>query len=362
MCPTIASLLEQPRFQQQADVDVIQMGARLAGFAHQWRSLLGCCRAPNRVEEGVGLNFQHRPQLTHHSITFRTRNSHQDLQQAVDALLSKGTIAGVLNEACPRFYSRLYLVPKKTGDLRPVIDLSALNHHLVEPHFKMEIQAFVRAAFRSQEWTVSIDIRDAFLHVPMHRAIKKYLRFRVNRKTYQFTCLPFGSTTSPQEFTKLLRPVVAWLRWQGVKLHVYLDDWLICAVSPEQAQMHSEMTIALLQRLGWVINFKKSDQTPSQDTKFLGMHFNTLQFTVAPLPKMRLKVQSVHQHWMSNPIILARDLHRLLGMVVFMATLVRCGRLRLRTIQCWAATAWCQRTENWTDKIIVPQWVQQEVA
>ena len=90
--------------------------------------------------------------------------------------------------------------------------------------------------------------------------------------------------------------------------------------------MHSEMTISILQRLGWVINFEKSDLTLSQDFQFLRMQFNTRQFTVAPLPKMRLKVQSVHHHWMSNPIITARDLHRLLGMVVFMATLVCRGR------------------------------------
>ena len=121
------------------------------------------------------------------------------------------------------------------------------------------------------------------------------------------------------------------------------------AESPEQAQLHSEMTISLLQRLGWVINFKKSDLIPSEDFQFLGMHFNTRQFTVAPLPKMRLKVQSVHQHWMTNPIIKANDLHRLLGMMVFMATLVRRGRWRLWPVQWWAATTWCQKTGNWTE-------------
>ena len=63
----------------------------------------------------MGLNFRHRPQLTHHSIAFRTRNSHQDLQQAVDALLSKGAIERVLNQTSLGFYSRLFLVPKKTG-------------------------------------------------------------------------------------------------------------------------------------------------------------------------------------------------------------------------------------------------------
>ena len=92
------------------------------------------------------------------------------------------------------------------------------------------------------------------------------------------------------------------------------------------------------------------------------MQFNTRRFTVAPLPKMRVKVQSVHQHWMANPNITARDLHRLLGMLVFMASLVRRGRLRLRPVQWWAATAWCQRTGNWSDGIQVPQWVLSEVA
>ena len=59
--------------------------------------------------------------------------------------------------------------------------------------------------------------------------------FRGQPVVYQFTCLPFGLATSPREFTKLLRPVVSLLRQQGVKLHVYLDDWLIRADTWEQA-------------------------------------------------------------------------------------------------------------------------------
>ena len=356
---SLASLLMLP---QPRNVDGFQVGARLADFAPHWRSLLGNCRATGIVEDGVGIAFQQRPQLTHQSISFRTRNSRQDLQQAVDALLMKGAIERVTNVRSLGFYSRLFLVPKKTGDLRPVIDLSTLNRHMVVPHFKMETQGSVRSAIRSQEWAVSIDIRDAYLHVPMHQAVRKYLRFVVNKKVYQFTCLPFGLATSPREFTKLLRPVVSLLRQQGVKLHVYLDDWLIRADTPEEAQLHSQTIIKVLQFLGWIINFEKSDLTPSQDFQFIGMQFNTRRFTVAPLPKMRIKVQSVLQHWMANPNITARDLHRLLGMLVFMASLVRGGRLRLRPVQWWAATAWCQRTGNWSDRIQVPQWVLSEVA
>ena len=77
--------------------------------------------------------------------------------------------------------------------------------------------------------------------------------FMVNKRIYQFTCLPFRLATSPREFIKLLRPVVAMLRKRDVKLHVYLDDWLILADTPEQAQLHARMTISLIQHLGWII-------------------------------------------------------------------------------------------------------------
>ena len=185
------------------------MGARLADFVPQWRSLLGSCRATNTVEDGVGITFLRRPQLTHQCINFWARNSHQDLKQAVEALLAKGAIERVSSVTSLGLYSWLFLVPKKTRDLRPVIDLSTLNGHMVVPHFKMEMQGSVRSAIRSQEWTVSIDICDPHLHVPMHKAVRKYLCFVVNKQVYQFTCLPFGLATSPWEFTKLLCPAVA---------------------------------------------------------------------------------------------------------------------------------------------------------
>ena len=72
--------------------------------------------------------------------------------------------AGNQRDMSPQgYYNRLFLVPKNTGVLRSVIDLSTLNRHMVVLHFKMETQGSVRSAIRSQEWTISIDIRDAYL-------------------------------------------------------------------------------------------------------------------------------------------------------------------------------------------------------
>ena len=91
------SLARFLRLPQPDNIDGSQVGARLADFAPHWRSLMGNCRATGIVEDGVGIAFQQRPQLTHQSISFQTRNSHQDLHQAVDALLMKGAIERVTN-------------------------------------------------------------------------------------------------------------------------------------------------------------------------------------------------------------------------------------------------------------------------
>ena len=213
-------------------------------------------------------------------------------------------------------------MPKKTGDLRPVIDLSILNQHLVVPHFRMETAGSVRSSIQRSEWTTSIDIKDAYLHVPMMPSASRYLRFQVNQQVYQFGCLPFGLATSPREFTKLLRPVVQLLRLQGIKVHVYLDDWLVRADSAELALRHTDLVVRVLRHLGWVLNLAKSELVPRQVFHFLGMAFNTRLFTIAPLPKMRLKVLHVLGHWRGKVLVSARDASRLIGMIQFMSSLV----------------------------------------
>ena len=60
------------------------------------------------------------------------------------------------------------------------------------------------------------------------------------------------------------------------------------------------------------------------------MQFDTSAYTMAPLPKMRVKIQTVLDHWRCCPMVTARDLHPMLGMLTYMATLVPRGRLHLR--------------------------------
>lgn len=73
------------------------------------------------------------------------------------------------------------------------------------------------------------------LSVGTYRQIpRKFLRFIWQGVTYKFKCLPFGLSSAPRTFTKLLQPVMAVLRSQGMRRVIYLDDMLMLAENKEE--------------------------------------------------------------------------------------------------------------------------------
>ena len=72
-----------------------------------------------------------------------------------------------------------------------------------------------------------LDLKDAYLTIPVHPTHQQFLRFQWQQKVYQYTALPFGLASAPRVFTKLMKPALACLRSRGVRLIAYLDDLLI---------------------------------------------------------------------------------------------------------------------------------------
>ncbi|XP_040266255.1 uncharacterized protein LOC120980933 [Bufo bufo] len=134
------------------------------------------------------------------------------------------------------------------------------------------------------DWMVKLDLKDAYL-VPLAAHSRDLLRFLWRGETWRFTCLPFGLSSAPWCFTKLLRPVVSWLRSRGVRLIVYLDDILLMHESSARLLEHLRWTADLLTDLGFLLNMEKSCLIPSQRMEFLGfmavfparLHYRALQ-------------------------------------------------------------------------------------
>ena len=91
----------------------------------------------------------------------------------------------------------------------------------------METPESIRTSLQKKEWVTSIDFKDAYFHIPIHPQSRKYLRFHIQGKSYQFKALPFGLATAPIEFTIVVKEVKLLAQARGIRIHQYLDDWLV---------------------------------------------------------------------------------------------------------------------------------------
>lgn len=124
----------------------------------------------------------------------------------------------------PGFYSLLLVLPKATGGFRPIIDLSILNQYVITTSFKMETVQTVMSVIRQDDWMVSLDLKDAYLQVPIHPDSRRFLRLIWEVCHFQFRALCFGLSTAPQVFTRLMAPVSAEFLRQEFRFLRYLDD------------------------------------------------------------------------------------------------------------------------------------------
>ena len=173
----------------------------------------------------------------------------------VVGLLAKGAIqeTQLLPES---FVSQIFLVEKKDGGQRPVVNLKCLNRFMRVEHFKMEGLHLLPDLIQAGDWMIKLDLKDVYLQVPIHPDHQKFLVFGWNNRFYQFKCLPFGLSTAPRVFTKLLRPVVGFLRHIGCSLIIYLDDILFLHQDKDQLSKISQLVCQLFQCLGLSINDK----------------------------------------------------------------------------------------------------------
>ena len=140
------------------------MGGRLANFAEKWEEITDNKWVLSVVRNRFRIPFIKIPPLS--SVPIRmSQSSSLFLREETENLLNKWAVERVQNPGTPGFYSRIFLVPKKNGKLRLIIDLSLLNRYIKKQAFKMKTVKSVGQAMRLNDWAVSIDLTDAYLHI-----------------------------------------------------------------------------------------------------------------------------------------------------------------------------------------------------
>ena len=167
---------------------------------------------------------------------------------------------------------------------------------------------------------------------------------------------PVRTSYSPQVFTMIVKEVKLMALSRGLRIHQYLDDWLIRSQSQEEAQVNTQAVVDLTQSLGWIINQEKSELKPTQVFSFVGYEYHLDSALVKPTQERWLKLQDLILRLKSKRVLTARCLMSLIGLLASTEKMVPEGRLHMRPFQFHLKEHWRypQSLDNllpWTEAI-----------
>ena len=290
-----------------------QLAGRLSLFKNNWEKICSDRWVLDAIQ-GYQIEWLARPCQRHQpACPHFSKEETESLETEIGQMVLKGAITPVETGMENDFVSSIFLVPKKDGGHRPIINLKRLNEFIPHHHFKMEGIHMLKDLLKQGDFMAKIDLKDAYFAVPISEPDKKYLRFRWTGQTYQFNCLPFGLSCAPWVFTKITKAVAAVLREMGVRIIMYIDDMLIMADSETLLRDHVKGVVYLLENLGFVINFPKSLLEPKRAIDFLGFQVDSLSMELK-LPGDKIKnIRGEARKVLAADHVTALTLSRILG-------------------------------------------------
>ena len=160
------------------------------------------------------------------------------------------------------------------------------------------------------------------------------------------TDLDHRLSTAPLEFTVVVKEVKLMAIHKGIRIHQYLDDWLVRATSHQACLQHTQdftVTIRLVQicrELGWLVNLDQLELAPKQIFDFVGYQFHLragpVRLTLDRWQNLQDKILEI----LSLPTCPVQQFMSLIGLPTATEKQVHLGRLHMRPIQWHLKNNW----------------------
>ena len=127
---------------------------------------------------------------------------------------------------------------------------------------------------------------------------------------------------------------------KGIRIHQYLDDWLVRATSLQVCLQHTQDLVKICQELGWLVNLEKSELELKQVFDFVGYQFDLRVSEVRPTPERWQNLLDKILEILSLPTCPVRQFMSLIGLLTATEKQVHLGRLHMRPIQWHLKNNW----------------------
>lgn len=217
--------------------------------------------------------------------------------------------------------------------MRFILNLKELNKFMSTQHFKLEDLRTALKLMTKDCFMASLDLKDAYFLISIHPESRKYLRFILNGKLYEFNVLPFGICTAPYIFTKLMKPVMKLLRSCGFLSSIYLDDLFLIGDTYNECRDNLHTSGKLLKALGFIINKEKSSHIPMTTCKYLGYILDSQKWQVSLPDEKRIKIKSELEKIKSLNRCKIRKFAQLLGLLISACPAIEYGWLFTKQLE-----------------------------
>ena len=254
------------------------------------------------------------------------------IDNEISSLLAMNVITEV-DHSEGEVISPIFIVPKKDGEYRMILNLKKLNEKVSYHHFKMDTFETALKLIKRNVFMASVDIRHAYYSISVAVGHRKFLRFLWKGKLYSYTCVPNGISCAPRLYTKLMKPVYATLRQLCHTNSGYIDDSLLVAEDFESCENNVVDTVDLMSNLGFLIHETKSVLIPTTKILFLRNWIDSVAMIVY-LPEEKVqKIVSECKKLVSKCQATIRQVAKVLGLMVSCFSAVEYGPLFYRKLE-----------------------------
>ena len=137
---------------------------------------------------------------------------------------------------------------------------------------------------------------------------------------------------------------------KDLRIHQYLDNWLVRARSHQACLQHTQELVKMYQQLGWLVMLEKSELEPKQDFGFLGYQFDLRSGQVRLTPDRWQNLQEKMLKLLTLPACLVREFMPLIGLLTATEKQVHLDQLHMKPIQWHLKNNW--RVPESLEKVI----------
>ena len=299
----------------------LQVKGRLRKHIAFWEDIQAPAFIIECIQDGYKIPFFQTPPRASFANNRSALQHHAFVTDSINELLVSGRIVQVPQNQLIVINPLSVAIQQNKGKKRLILDLRYVNKHIYKQKIKFDDWRTGLIYFQKPSYFTKFDLKSGYHHLDIFRDHQPFLGFAwptadEKRKYFMFTVLPFGLSSAPYIFTKLVRPLVKHWRAQGISSIVYLDDGIDMEGNLVTSEHNSTIIQSDLHSSGFLPNQDKCVWQPTQEIDWLGIQWNGLVGKITISPHRIESILHNLQKILSDPHISARKLASIVGKIV----------------------------------------------